>query len=186
MVLINPLTSLGGTTWKKKKHGFWVNNKVVWKQQTLGSNRQRSGFHRFNTPKLEKSWKNHGKFMEKSGFGSQKTWPTAEATDPLGVSPLPRLTSRRVRASPPREERSTWRRLCPRFGGMALFGSCGTDIFEKIRPDIFDVDLFWGNSPRGHWGDYSAEKSVSHSKPSLEFNHLSCRSIFAGAKCSAP
>ena len=140
MVLINPLTSLGGTTWKKK-HGFWVNNKVVWKQQTLGSNRQRSGFHRFNTPKLEKSWKNHGKFMEKSGFGSQKTWPTAEATDPLGVSPLPRLTSRRVRASPPREERSTWRRLCPVLGVWLFLGPVGL-IFLRKSAQIFLMWIF--------------------------------------------
>jgi len=85
--------------------------------------------------------------MEKSGFGSQKTWPTAEPTDPLGVSPLPRLTSRRVRASPPREERSTWRRLCPVLGVWLFLGvrksqRSISDIFEKIRPDISDVDLF--------------------------------------------
>jgi hypothetical protein len=109
--------------------------------------------------------------MEKSGFGSQKTWPTAEPTDPLGVSPLPRLTSRRVRASPPREERSTWRRLCPVLGvwlflGVRKIPEVNFWYFWENPPRYFWCGSFWGNSPRGHWGDYSAEKSVSHSKPS--------------------
>ena len=173
MVLIKPTN----ITWEyhQEKKGFWVNKKWSGSNKHWDQIGKEKDFTDLTHQNLEKSWtktmETSWKILETSGFGSQKT------KGQLLKQPIP------CRSSPPSggpaegfERHHPGRSVapgdvCAPFWGVWLFLGVGKIpevnfwYFWENPPRYFWCGSFWGNSPRGHWGDYSAEKSVSHSKP---------------------